>query len=330
MELFHEVRNSYFFHTILLISLLQNEEKMTKEQFYDNFRAIFKNKEDGILIPDYVDDILNNVFFYNEKEKVIKLQTEINSTAVPIRFLSCEKEWLLTVLKDPRSTLLLNDKLKNSLSSILRDTADTISNAIEIRGLFNEADDVTNPVYINNFRTIVDAIQKNKIIYYCNTGTPDTKKQYDAAPFAIEYSILEGKFRASLYSLKEKRPVKVNLARMYNLTVGETSPILREEMSNAIQEKRVKEPLTLKIKDESKNQIIERCFALFSAYNREGQYEEKDDSYILRVFYYTFDETEIIRKILMLGADVEVIGNKNIREKLIKLFAQQKDLFQMT
>lgn len=328
MELFHEVRNSYFFHTILLISLLQNGEGMTKEQFYDSFRAIFKNKEDGILIPDYVDEILNPVFFYDEKERVIKLQTEISLTAVPIRFLSCEKEWLLTVLKDPRSTLLLNDKLKSNLSSLLRGTTDTISSAIEIRGLYNEADDVTNPVYIKNFRTIVDAIQKNKVLYYCNTGAPDTKKQYTAAPFAIEYSILEGKFRVSLYSLKEKRPVKVNLARLYNLTFGNTSSIPREEMTNAIQEKRVKEPLTLKIKDESKNQIIERCFALFSTYDREGQYEEKDDSYVLRVFYYIFDETEIIRKILMLGPDVEIIGNAKIKELYFTRLIKQMKLLQ--
>ena len=328
MELFHEVRNSYFFHTVLLISLLQIEEKMTKQQFYDSFRAIFKNKEDGILIPDYVDDILNNVFFYDKKEDVITLQSEIGTTAIPVRLLSCEKEWLLTVLKDSRSTLLLNDKLKKNLSSLLRGTTDTISTAVEIRGLYNEADDVTNPAYINNFRTIVDAIQKNRIIYYCNTGAPDTKKQFDAVPFAIEYSILEGKFRVSLYSLKENRPVKVNFARMYNLTVGDTSPFLREEISNAIQEKRVKEPLTLNIKDESKNQIIERCFALFSTYDREGQYEEKDDSYILRVFYYTFDETEIIRKILMLGPDVEIIGNAKIKELYFMRLIKQMKLLQ--
>ena len=325
MELFHEIRNSYFIHTLFLISLLQNEEKLSKIQFYDSFRYIFKNKE-GIIIPDYVHDILNNIFFYDQTQDAIKLAAEIGKNAIPVRLLSCEKEWLMCVLKDPRSTLLLNDKLKRSLISILSNTTDTINNAIEIRNLYNNADDITKPAYIKNFRTIVSAIQENKILYYCNRGAPDTEKQYKATPYAIEYSILEGKFRVSLYSLEENRPVKANLARMYNLTVGTASPIERKEIAKAIQEKRAKEPLTLKITDKNKNQIIERCFALFSTYEREGEYEEKDDSYILTVFYYTFDEEEIIRKILMLGTGVEVIGNKNIREKIIKLFCLHKEL----
>lgn len=172
----------------------------------------------------------------------------------------------------------------------------------------------------------MDAIQKNKILHYCNLGAPDSEKQYKAAPYAIEYSILEGKFRVSLYSLEEHRPVKTNLARMFNITIGADSPIERKEIANAIQEKRAKEPLTLKIKDINKTQIIERCFSLFSTYEREGQYEEKDDSYILSVFYYTFDEIEILRKILMLGTDVEVIGNTIIKEKLIKLLFEQKEI----
>lgn len=323
MELFHEVRNLYFFHTVLLISLLQIEEKMTKKQFYNSFRAIFKNKEDGILIPDYVDDILKNIFFYDEKQNIIKLLPEIGTVAIPVRLLSFEKEWLISVLKDSRSSLLLNDKLKKTLTALLNNTTDTISNAIEIRGLYNDADNVTDPIYVKNFRTIMDAIQKNKILHYCNLGAPDLEKQYKAAPYAIEYSILEGKFRVSLYSLEEHRPVKTNLARMFNITIGADSPIERKEIANAIQEKRAKEPLTLKIKDINKTQIIERCFSLFSTYEREGQYEEKDDSYILSVFYYTFDEIEILRKILMLGTDVEVIGNENIKERLLKQLLEQ-------
>ena len=237
---------------------------------------------------------------------------------------------MLSVLKDPRSLLFLDNSLHAKLFNKLRDTTDTINTIIKDCGLYSNSDDITNSSFVKNFKIILKAIHRNKLLYYNNNAfnpvTSINTGLFTAIPYAIEYSILEDKFRVSMYSLDQNRPIMVNLDKLCIVTIGKTAPKTREEILTAIEKKRAKEPLTLLIRDEKKNQIIERCFALFSNYDREGQYEKQDNSYILKVFYYTFDEPEIIRKILMLGTDVEVIGNTSILKKYKECLILQKRL----
>lgn len=322
MELFHELRNAYFLHTLFLISSMENGTKITKQEVYDSFREVFN--ENGTLIPDYVDDIVNLLF--EEKNQLLQLKPEIES--VPIRLLNFEKEWLCHVLKDQRSSLFISDDLRSKLNSKLDDTADFINNAIEIRGLYNGADDVTKPAYINTFKTVLEAIQENKILSFRNKSFNNNEmadKKQKAVPYAIEYSILEGIFRVSLYSLDSNRPIKVNLSRLSDVSTKGASPKTRDEIRAAIEEKRVKEPLTLRINDDRKNNAVERCFALFSTYEKTGHFI-KDGLYELVVLYYVFEEMEIIQKVLMLGPDIEILGNDEIKSKILDLLERQKQL----
>ena len=305
---------------------MANEVKIEKQKVYDSFREVFN--ENGTLIPDYVDDIVN-LFFnisFKGKKQLLQLKPEIES--VPIRLLSFEKEWLCHVLKDQRSSLFISDDLRSKLNSGLNDTADYINNAIEIRGLYNGADNVSDPLYIHTFKTVLKAIRENKSLYFRNKSFNNNEmadKKQQAVPYAIEYSILEGIFRVSLYSLDSNRPIKVNISRLYDVITKGTSPKTRDEIRAAIEEKKVKEPLTLRINDNRKNNAVERCFALFSTYEKNGHFI-KDGLYELKVTYYIFDEMEIIQKALMLGPDVDVLGNGEIRYKTLKLLEHQKRL----
>ena len=104
-----------------------------------------------------------------------------------------------------------------------------------------------------------------------------------------------------------------------------TSPKTRDEIRAAIEEKRVKEPLTLRINDDRKINAVERCFALFSTYEKTGHFI-KDGLYELEVLYYVFDEMRIIQKALMLGPDIEILGNDEINSKILKLLERQKQM----
>lgn len=329
MELLNETKNAYYLQTLFIINALQNGKIFTKQEFFSQFLNLF-NKKDSETESDYISDLWQNIFIYDQKNDSVKLNPDFQAVNLSIRLTNIEKGWLLAVLKDPRSLLFLDNSLHAKLLNKLCDTTDTINTIIKDCGLYGNSDDITNSGFVNNFKIILKAIHDNKLLRYSNSSSNPTalpnKGLFTAIPYAVEYSILEGKFRVSMYSLDQNRPIKVNLEKLYVVTIGNKSLKTREELFAEIDKKRVKEPLTLKISDEKKNQIIERCFALFSTYDREGQYEKQDNSYILKVFYYTFDETEIIRKILMLGTDVNVIGNTNIINKYKECLILQKHL----
>ncbi len=57
--------------------------------------------------------------------------------------------------------------------------------------------------------------------------------------------------------------------------------------------------------------------ALFSTYEKTGHFI-KDGLYELEVLYYVFDEMRIIQKALMLGPNIEILGNDEIKSKILE------------
>lgn len=76
-----------------------------------------------------------------------------------------------------------------------------------------------------------------------------------------------------------------------------------------------KEPIILEVTD--KKAAMERCFMSFSEMERYSRCIE-EDKYEVKLFYYTFEEEEIIRKILALGPYVKVIWPQRIVDEVVK------------
>ena len=68
--------------------------------------------------------------------------------------------------------------------------------------------------------------------------------------------------------------------------------------------------------------VIERCFRIFSYYERKAVYNREDEKYRLEIMYNSFDEAEVIRNILSLGSSVVVLEpstlQRKVRDRIIK------------
>ena len=62
--------------------------------------------------------------------------------------------------------------------------------------------------------------------------------------------------------------------------------------------------------------VIERCFRLFSFYDRKAVYDSDKEKYRLELSYYRFDESEVLRDIMSLGSNVIVIEPRGIQIKI--------------
>ena len=86
--------------------------------------------------------------------------------------------------------------------------------------------------------------------------------------------------------------------------------------------KNIDKPIVLKIED-NKN-TLDRCFNLFSAYDKRYYYDD-NNNLILNIYYHDFDEAEIVRDILSLGKSVIVLEPKKVRDKVVSRILRNFD-----
>ena len=145
-----------------------------------------------------------------------------------------------------------------------------------------------------------------------------------AAPCRLEYDCAQHRIRLILWLQAENRAVKLNVNRLQqinlsNLTYGhEVEASFNQFLSNS--------KTTVTIQLLPKYNAVDRCFSIFSSYDKQAIYDEDNDSYTLIITYYHFDEEEIIDYILSLGAAVVVIEPLHLRNKIIQRLQQQLEL----
>ena len=72
-----------------------------------------------------------------------------------------------------------------------------------------------------------------------------------------------------------------------------------------------------------KNNAVERAFCLFAPYDKEAAFDEESGVYTLTVFYYDFDEQEMIGQILSLGSAARVLAPEKMRQEIIAVLRDE-------
>ena len=162
--------------------------------------------------------------------------------------------------------------------------------------------------------TIAEAILQNRPILYDNIKEGAYKYRNELAyPVKIEYSFLNDTFRISAYHPYENRFFMMTLDTIQNVRLGEEEKTdLQNEYKAFLNINRKKVVLDV----EPSSHVIERCFRIFSYYERKAVYNKKDDNYRLEITYNSYDEAEIIRDILSLGSSVVVLEPLKLRKKI--------------
>lgn len=323
MELFHEYKNKYFHLVLKILNLCQNGLckddvlKIIEDEEYDE-RLISKDFKtfEGMILNEYEDDSLNLL-----KEKDNRYYSILNregSIPVKIRFSNIEKTWLNGMIQDKTAKELLGEEIVNKLSESLKDIHEGNNNVIEFTNKNVNKFEYDFKKLNRIFFTILDAINNEKLLIYTNVDRDGNEhKDKLAIPLRIEYSLKDDKFRVSMYSIEDKRPIKVNLHTLKEINVTEKSSNLkREDLIKKLKEKKYcEEPVTIILKD--KRGAMERCFMSFSSFERSSKLIDSN-TYEVDIYYYTFQEDDVISKIISLGPYVTVKGPERIRNTVIE------------
>ncbi len=237
---------------------------------------------------------------------------------LPVRFTKLEKAWLKALLEEPEIRMVLSNKTFEKLQKELDGFDSPIKRKyFELTNTIKLPEINQREAYEKNFRLLLNALIEEKPIRYSNTDKKG--KVYEnilALPIAIEYSMRDGRFRISMYSVDDKRPIMANIFTLSDLRiVDEEVGIDRETAKQLLfEQKHSKEPVILEVTDN--NAAMERCFMCFSGMERTAR-DLGNKKYEIKLNYYLFEEENLIRSIISLGPYVKVLSPQRIADEIV-------------
>ncbi|MCX7747939.1 MAG: WYL domain-containing protein [Clostridia bacterium] len=327
MELFDEVKNRYFQIVFRVInecsdgSTKKNILKIIDEGEFEQ-KVIGKNQRSfsGLLLNEYETGSENYCLLKEKDGLYYPALRSRGKNPLPVRLTNMEKAWLHAFLKEPSVRMILKGSTIKTLEGELQEFDTPIRKEyFEMTNTSKAADLINLEEYARNLKTLLKAIVEEKPVRYDNTDKfGKVYKNMLSLPIRIEYSMRDGRFRVSMYSIDNNRPIMANVFSMTNVSLADEDVVQmdREEAKRILYEQKIcEEPVILKVTD--KRAAMERCFMSFSGMERSARCIG-EDQYEIKLFYYTFEEEEVLRNILALGPFVKVISPKRIEEEIIR------------
>lgn len=308
--LFSEIYSAYYNTVASIISCSQQGKldsdllfKIVKESaFPESFMTIGSALETG-------------------KWPLVKKDYSTNIQNIPTMPLSIlQKRWLKALCNDKRIRLFVSDEVLERLKNQLQDVEALFNeNDYYLYDKYSDGDPYDDPDYIKNFRTVLEAIHQKKTISVEYTGRFGQQKRFICAPCKIEYSEKDDKFR--IISKVKNRHSILNIARINSCELTDNSKV--DDISEEDLPDNRRTCVTLEIYDERK--AMERVMLAFAHFEKSAV-QISDDVYRLTLNYDSFDETELVVRVLSFGPMVKVLEPESFRNLIQERISKQIEL----
>ena len=227
-----------------------------------------------------------------------------------------ERLWLKTMLLDESVAFLLPDALQEKLLARLADTPEFFLAGVWEKRQAKGDDSAREPLK-ERLSLIWKALWAKKKLRYVNIDKSGTRHENTFVPCRLEYDAAMNRFFLIVWDEAEDRAVKINIHRL------ETLEITKEPIPSGMEEKfigflsRQKSEVTFRLNDKKNTGAFDRCYSLFSAYDKKACAEE-ENVYTIKVYYQDFDRREITSRFLSLGPAAVVLEPEDIRAEIIE------------
>lgn len=295
--LFHEIYGSYF--RVVAAVLAEASRAPLTEKRMTELVAEKAFAESTLAIPAALKDgswpLLDRSF-----RSVLR-----HTPTMPLTLL--EKRWLKALLLDPRIALFAPDLAG------LEDVAPLYQpDTFVFFDRYTDGDPYEDPVYIENFRLILQAIREKRALRIRFRGHTGIRHSFVCVPYRLEYSAKDDKFR--LLSFGRHRTHTINLARVRSCALLEE----RDPADLSLPQEQCCE-LTLLLHDE--RNALERVLLHFSHFEKETR-RRSDGNYEIRLRYDPDDETELLIRVLSFGPVLKVLAPDTfialLKERLLR------------
>lgn len=180
---------------------------------------------------------------------------------------------------------------------------------------YKDGDDFLDPVYIENFQTILKAIRQRKNLRLRFHNRSGRLYKLLCTPKKLEYSEKDDKFR--LLAVRRQGNCTINVGRITACSV--TDETFRMACHDEV---KPKDYFVMHLTDE--RNALERLLLHFAHFQKEAR-RLSDKLYEVKIFYDIGDETELIIRVLSFGPLVRVTEPERfVRQMKNRLIMQKK------
>lgn len=245
----------------------------------------------------------------------------------PLLLTNYQKRWLKAIIKDKRFPLFADESQCNAYEELLSDVEPLYDSQHFITiDMANDGDDYESKEYRGIFKSIMQGIQANKIIFVIYESGKGNHLSAYFAPYKLEYSIKDDKFRLCGVRVRQGRMrslYKLNLSRIRSVEVTEYNR--PQNLASYVRSLRMPLPVEIEITNERNG--FERIFTQLSNFERVSEYDENKKKCLMRIYYYEVDEMELLITLISFGPVIRVLGPDQFKERLVGRIVRQKQLF---
>ena len=302
--------------------------------YYNTVAAIIERSQKGTLDSDSLYEIVKESAFpesvlaigsalENEKWPLIKKDYATNIQNVPTMPLTLlQKQWLKAIVADKRFRLFVSPDALDRLEKDLQEVEPLWTEKdFFLYDKYEDGDPYDDERYAKNFKVILQAVHQNKKAVVEYTDRLGKAKRFVVEPQKIEYSPKDDKFR--IISKVKNRQTILNMARISQCAIAQDSETADIQDGDFAANNRAS--VTLEIYDERK--AMERAMLAFAHFEKTAVQLDKD-TYRLTLNYDSFDETELVVRVLSFGPMVKVIEPQKIVDLVKERIEKQIDLME--
>lgn len=319
MPLFSEIYGAYF----RTVERILQSESVTKreidaiireEAFRDSFLFLPQklspdSPESWGLLKSGTDGVLSRITKNPPPQFVTTLQ----------------KRWLKSKLEDPKMRLFLSDAACSELEQSLADLAPlSPADAFRCFDVFADGDCYESEDYRTTFRMLLHAVQDDEILRIRFVSGKGTEQEGNFLPLKLEYSRKNDKFRVFCCRIGRNGISgygTINLGRIKG--ISQTGRHLSSEglLEKWQKSRRCKEPAVVEVSAERNG--IERFLMEFASFEKHTEWDAERSVCMVRLWYDTQDETELLIQLLGFGPVVEILGPPDFRRQAAERVAAQ-------
>ncbi|WP_271629059.1 WYL domain-containing protein [Caldicellulosiruptor sp. DIB 104C] len=167
-------------------------------------------------------------------------------------------------------------------------------------------------------RILIHAALEKKAINYTYITRSGYRFKETGIPVKIQYSLKDDLIYAIIYSISSENFAKCVVQNLHDISLTSEKVDMTEiskEYEEFLKKSSAPEPIVLEVMN-TRN-ALERAFCLFSSFKKSARFLREKNKHQLTIYYYTFEEAEVLSRILYLGKDVVVISPEKIRNEII-------------
>lgn len=324
MELFDKIYGCYY-HIIRHMLAASVDHPLTRQEMEDICRT-YGFKESALSILPRIKDGTWALF---HETPAHTYASQLHSSPSPISLTNLQKSWLRSLSADPRLSLFLTDEEIQALDNSLKTTEPLYHNKDFYHfDRYEDGDPYDSPEYRTHFHTVLTAIRERKALLIAYEGKSSCAHTIEAAPYQLQYSSKDDKFRLCCLKYSHGRFCQNTLLNLGRIRDCHLSPALvpdnlEQFLFQPVQKST--EPVLLEISGERNS--LERCMLHFANYEKHTEYDETRGCWLCSICYDLADETELLIDILSFGPVVRVLGPESFVRQIRQRVKRQHDLF---